>query len=180
MWNYKINTSLSLYCNIYYLNNKIVPYNNKNNIYKGLLFLKKHSSIRHLKLFPILARRQPHCCREHPHEMRQVVKTNHIANLRHSFLRVLQQLASCVQTVLRDELWKGHHFVLFEIGAKRRTVHPHLLRNVVQCDGMNIVFHHVCANLLHTPNVLLDAHRFPCKYMVGRGENNRKQTKHRT
>lgn len=105
--------------------------------------------------------------------MRQVVESDKITYLRHSFLRVLQQLASGIQTVLRDELRKGHPLAPLEIGAERRTVHAHLRRNIVQRNGMNVVLHYVCANLLHTPNVLLDTHRFPCKYMVGRSENDR-------
>ena len=112
--------------------------------------------------------------------MRQVVESDKITYLRDSFLRVLQQLTSGIQTVLRDELRKGHPLAPLEIGAERRTIHAHFRCNIIQRNGMNVVLHHICANLLHTPNVLFDTHRFSCKYMVGRGENHRKQTEHRT
>lgn len=131
------------------------------------LLNKLYSTVSGLELLSILGWRHSNCTCKHPHEMRKIIEPDRIANLRDSFLRVLQQLASGIQTVLRDELRKGHPLAPLEIGAERRTVHTHLHRNVVQCDGMNVVLHHVCANLLHTPNVLLNTHRFPCKYMVG-------------
>ena len=105
--------------------------------------------------------------------MRQVVETDRIANFRHSFLRMLQQIASRVQTVLCDELRKCHPLAPLEIRTERRTIHAHFRCNIIQCNGMNIVLHHVCANLLHTSHVFLDAHRLPCKYMVGRDKNDR-------
>ena len=48
------------------------------------------------------------------------------------FLRVLQQLASRVQAVLRDELREGHPLAPLEIRAGRRAAHPRLRRDVVQ------------------------------------------------
>lgn len=144
------------------------------------LLNKLYSTVSGLELLSILGWRHSHCTCKHPHEMRQVVEAYKITYFRHSFLRMFQQIASRVQTVLRDKLRKGHPFAPLKIGTERRTVHAHFCRNIIQRNGMNVMLHHVYANLLHTPNVLLDTHRFPCKYMVGRGKNDRKQTEHRT
>lgn len=105
--------------------------------------------------------------------MRQVVEAYKIAYLRHRFLRMFQQIASRVQTILGDELRKCHSLAPLEIRAERRTVHAHFCRNIIQRNGMNVMLHHVCADLLHPPHVPLDAHRFSSKRAVGRSINNR-------
>lgn len=81
------------------------------------LLNKLYSTVFDLELLSILGRRHAHCTCKHPHEMREVVEPHRIANFRHSFLRMFQQIASRVQTVLRDELRKGHPLASLKIGA---------------------------------------------------------------
>ncbi len=73
-----------------------------------------------LQLFPVLRRRHPDIFRKHPHEMRQVVETDRIANFGYCFLRVLQQFAGHIQAVLRDELRKGHLFAQYNTAPAQR------------------------------------------------------------
>ena len=75
--------------------------------------------------------------------MRQVVESDKITYLRDSFLRVLQQLTSGIQTVLRDELRKGHPLAPLEIGAERRTIHA--VSKVV--DGKQVRMVHLIFSL---------------------------------
>ena len=113
-------------------------------------------------------------------EMRDIVESYGIAYFRHLLLRMYQQLASRIQTIPGNELGKSHSLAPLEIRAERRAVHADLGRNLIQRDGMDVMRHQISADLLHAPHIPLDAHRLPRKRMVGRGENHRKQTEHRT
>ena len=112
--------------------------------------------------------------------MRQIVKSYKITDFGYGLLRMFQQFTRRVQTILSNELRESHPLAPLEIGTERRTVHAYLRCNVVQRNGMDIMLHHVCAYLLHTPNVLLDTHRLSCERAVGRSKDDWQQTKHRT
>ena len=92
---------------------------------------------------------------------------------------MFQQFASGVQAVLRDELRKGHSLAPFEIRTERRTVHSHFRSDLLQGDGVDIVRHDVCRDLLHPPHVPLDAHRPTGERVIRRRENGRQQAEHR-
>lgn len=63
--------------------------------------------------------------------MRQVVETHQIADFRHAFLRVFQQLTRSIQTVPGDILRECHPFAALEIGTERRAVHAHFRRDII-------------------------------------------------
>ena len=92
---------------------------------------------------------------------------------------MFQQSAGSVQTVLRNELHERYSLMPLEIGAESGTVHPHFGGNIVQRNGMNVMCHDVCADLLHTPHVALNAYRLAGKRVICCGEDRWQQMEHR-
>ncbi len=125
--------------------------------------------------FPVTGGRHACFLPEYPREMRQVVEPDRIADFRHALLRMFKQPASRIQTVSRDELRKSHPLATLEPGTERRMVHARFRRNIIQRNMMDIMFHHIRADLLHAPH---DTHRLSRKHMVGRSKEDRKQTEH--
>ena len=105
--------------------------------------------------------------------MGQIVESHQITYFRYGFLRVLQQAAGGVQTVLRNELREGHSFVSFEIGAESRAVHTHFGGDIVERNRVDVMCHDVCTDLLHTSHVPIDAYRLAGKCVIRCGENYR-------
>lgn len=83
------------------------------------------------RLLPVSGRRHAHWSGEHSYEMRQIVEAHHIADFRHAFLRVFQQLTRSIQTVPGDILRECHTFAPLEIGTERRAVHAHFRRDII-------------------------------------------------
>ena len=124
-------------------------------------------------IFSVFTRRHSFFFCEHSYKMGQIAESHQIAYFRNGFLRMLQQSAGGVQTVLHNELHERHSLMPLEIGAESGTVHAHFSGNIVERNRVDVMCHDVCADLLHTPHVALDSYRLTGKRVICCGEDGR-------